>query len=306
MDRTRRLTIRWSTVAIAAITAAVVAPLTAWAQQRFADVPPSHVFAEDVSWLVTVGVTRGCTTDGSLFCPEDPVTRGQMAAFLHRLAIGTVVDAATLEGRGARDFLAANGMAADSRRLGGKPALAYLGAGETAANSARLGGVIASSYLGVGDTASNSARLGGKLPDEYLSADGTATDSELVDGLDASAISRISGAVAAGPPVVATVVAPVDGVVAVTAVVGYQVPSGTGAWTCSLSAGPPGSRVVIPGTEQRGSTSRPAAGSCVATGVVEVVAGSNQVAIEATASGTTVLVGGSISAVFSPFSASNP
>ena len=49
MDRTRRRTIRWSTVAIAAITAAVVAPLTAWAQQRFADVPPWHVFAEDVS-----------------------------------------------------------------------------------------------------------------------------------------------------------------------------------------------------------------------------------------------------------------
>ena len=77
-----------------------------------------------------------------------------MAVLLHRLAIGTVVDAATLEGRGARDFLAVTGMAADSRRLGGKPASAYLGAEETAANSARLGGVIALSYLRVGDTAS--------------------------------------------------------------------------------------------------------------------------------------------------------
>jgi hypothetical protein len=40
------------------------------------------VFASDVEWLVQTGMTRGCSTTS--FCPEDPVTRGQMAAFLHR------------------------------------------------------------------------------------------------------------------------------------------------------------------------------------------------------------------------------
>ncbi|MDH4118785.1 MAG: S-layer homology domain-containing protein [Acidimicrobiia bacterium] len=40
------------------------------------------VFEGDVSWLAATGVTRGCTS--SEFCPESPVTRGQMAAFLRR------------------------------------------------------------------------------------------------------------------------------------------------------------------------------------------------------------------------------
>jgi uncharacterized delta-60 repeat protein len=40
------------------------------------------VFASDVEWLARTGVTRGCSATS--FCPEDPVTRGQMAAFLHR------------------------------------------------------------------------------------------------------------------------------------------------------------------------------------------------------------------------------
>jgi S-layer homology domain len=304
VDRTRH--IGWSTFVVVALTAAVVAPVTAWAQHRFADVPPYHTFAADISWLATTGVTKGCNREGSLFCPEDPVTRGQMAAFLHRLAIGTVIDAATLEGRGAREFLAADGVAVDSRRLGGRTASSYLGVAETAEDSNRLGGKAASSYIAVGDTATNSARLGGRLPEDYLAADGTAADSALLDGLNASAISRITGASASGPPVVATVNAPVDGMVAVTAVVGYQIPSGTGGWTCSLTAGPTGSRESVPGTVQQGSARGSSAGSCVVTGVVELEAGSNQVAIEATASGTTVLVAGSLSAVFSPFDAATP
>ncbi len=40
------------------------------------------VFADDVAWLAGTGVTSGCRPDA--FCPGDPVTRGQMAAFLRR------------------------------------------------------------------------------------------------------------------------------------------------------------------------------------------------------------------------------
>ena len=34
--------------------------------------------------LARAGITRGCNTSGTLFCPEQPVTRAQMAAFLTR------------------------------------------------------------------------------------------------------------------------------------------------------------------------------------------------------------------------------
>ena len=40
------------------------------------------VFVEDIAWLSATGITAGCGPD--TFCPTDPVTRGQMAAFLHR------------------------------------------------------------------------------------------------------------------------------------------------------------------------------------------------------------------------------
>ncbi|MFP3914708.1 MAG: S-layer homology domain-containing protein, partial [Actinomycetota bacterium] len=43
------------------------------------------VFAEDIAWLADSGITRGCNPpDNDRYCPGDPVTRGQMAAFLHR------------------------------------------------------------------------------------------------------------------------------------------------------------------------------------------------------------------------------
>lgn len=49
-------------------------------------------FEDDIAWLAATGVTRGCAADR--FCPQDPVTRGQMAAFLHRALDGLPVGAA--------------------------------------------------------------------------------------------------------------------------------------------------------------------------------------------------------------------
>src|SRR5690606_41394018 len=47
-----------------------------------------HVFESDIERLASAGVTRGCNPPANdRFCPDDFVTRGQMAAFLHR-AIG--------------------------------------------------------------------------------------------------------------------------------------------------------------------------------------------------------------------------
>jgi hypothetical protein len=48
---------------------------------RFRDIVDS-VFADDIMWAATEGLTKGCTD--TLFCPDEPVTRGQMAAFLTR------------------------------------------------------------------------------------------------------------------------------------------------------------------------------------------------------------------------------
>ena len=52
------------------------APATA----SFNDVPTSHLFFQHVEALVKSGVTAGC--GGGNYCPDQPVTRGQMAVFL--------------------------------------------------------------------------------------------------------------------------------------------------------------------------------------------------------------------------------
>jgi hypothetical protein len=52
---------------------------------RFVDVAPDHLFFADIEWLAAEGITRGCNPPANdRFCPDDPVTRGQMAAFLVR------------------------------------------------------------------------------------------------------------------------------------------------------------------------------------------------------------------------------
>ena len=54
----------------------------------FSDVPSTHPFCTDITWMAQRGVTLGCTMiDPShrLYCPNDSVSRSQMAAFMHRL-----------------------------------------------------------------------------------------------------------------------------------------------------------------------------------------------------------------------------
>src|SRR5215469_13403768 len=49
----------------------------------FVDVLASNPFCPDVTWLKTYGLTKGC--DATHFCPNDNVSRLEMAAFMHRL-----------------------------------------------------------------------------------------------------------------------------------------------------------------------------------------------------------------------------
>jgi hypothetical protein len=108
MDRsyTIQLKARWvRNAALVAVTALVALPVGALAADRFDDVPDSNVFHDDISWLADADVTRGCNPPANTeFCPSDEVTREQMAAFMHRLAINQVVDAGSLEGHTAADL----------------------------------------------------------------------------------------------------------------------------------------------------------------------------------------------------------
>lgn len=54
------------------------APATA----TFLDVPTNHPFFQGIEALAAAGMTAGC--NASLYCPDNPVTRGQMAVFLSR------------------------------------------------------------------------------------------------------------------------------------------------------------------------------------------------------------------------------
>ena len=56
------------------------APATA----TFNDVPTNHPFFQFVEALVASGITAGCGGNSPLYCPDAPLTRKQMAAFLSK------------------------------------------------------------------------------------------------------------------------------------------------------------------------------------------------------------------------------
>jgi S-layer homology domain len=48
----------------------------------FGDVPTTHVFFQFIEALNASGITAGCGSGN--FCPDAPLTRGQMAVFLSK------------------------------------------------------------------------------------------------------------------------------------------------------------------------------------------------------------------------------
>jgi hypothetical protein len=48
----------------------------------FNDVPVSHPFFQFIEALSASGITAGCQASPPLYCPDAPLTRGQMAVFL--------------------------------------------------------------------------------------------------------------------------------------------------------------------------------------------------------------------------------
>lgn len=97
---------RWL-AAVALSIALIGLPGAALASHLFSDVPTSHTFHADISALVAKGVTGGC--GGGKYCPNDYVTRAQMAAFLNRLGALSpsktpVVNADRLDGKDSTEF----------------------------------------------------------------------------------------------------------------------------------------------------------------------------------------------------------
>ena len=64
------------------IAVALLVPAGAFANHQFSDVPSDHTFHNPISRIADAAITTGC--GANTFCPDNPVTRGQMAAFLTR------------------------------------------------------------------------------------------------------------------------------------------------------------------------------------------------------------------------------
>jgi hypothetical protein len=64
----------------------------------FDDVTPGSTHAGAIAAIAADGITQGCTT--TLYCPEDPVTRAQMASFMARaLDLKLIYPTISLSGR---------------------------------------------------------------------------------------------------------------------------------------------------------------------------------------------------------------
>lgn len=102
---------RRATILLFAAALAVLVPATAFAgHNEFRD-GPFGAHDSGVHWLVDAGVTSGC--DAGHYCPSDPVTRAQMATFMHRLSGNSEtppsVNAGTVSGRTATQLQAVGG-----------------------------------------------------------------------------------------------------------------------------------------------------------------------------------------------------
>jgi len=74
-------------LAVVGVLAMLTATAATAAVTGFEDVPDDHLFGSEIEWLADMDITRGCNPPANdMFCPDNFVTRGQMAAFLYRFA----------------------------------------------------------------------------------------------------------------------------------------------------------------------------------------------------------------------------
>lgn len=129
---------------IGAAFALFLVPVAAIAAAGFTDVADDNIFVADIQWMSDSGVTRGCNPPtNTRFCPTDNVTRQQMAAFMHRLAVNRVVDAGTVEGMTAAELMGATGPAGPAGPAGGTITFYKVEASTVAWNNSTAGSTVA-------------------------------------------------------------------------------------------------------------------------------------------------------------------
>ncbi len=74
---------RWRQIGIMLFGVLLGVSASAFASHNFDDVPDRALYHDAAEWLVNRAITLGCTA--RLFCPNDFVTRAQMALFMQRL-----------------------------------------------------------------------------------------------------------------------------------------------------------------------------------------------------------------------------
>ena len=90
------------------VTLGILASGIAIASHDFTDVPDDHTFHGDIEWMAENNITFGCNPPANdRYCPSEDTNRGQMAAFMRRLAESGVVDAGTLDGMDSSAFVTA-------------------------------------------------------------------------------------------------------------------------------------------------------------------------------------------------------
>lgn len=83
--------LRW--LVAGALVLVVMAPIAVYAAGTFVD-DDNSIFENDIEWMADNAITFGCNPPANdRYCPNDNVTRGQMAAFMHRLADSHAVTA---------------------------------------------------------------------------------------------------------------------------------------------------------------------------------------------------------------------
>lgn len=87
----------------------------------FDDVLEDNPFCADILWLKHTGITRGCGNGN--FCPDQPLTRRQMAAFMHRFFGALECKITTAHEGGEDDAQDAGGVKCtiEVRPVGGNP-----------------------------------------------------------------------------------------------------------------------------------------------------------------------------------------
>jgi hypothetical protein len=88
---------RWTRIiAVLAVLTVISVPVAVFAAGGHFTDDDDSIFESSIDWMADSGVTLGCNPPtNDRYCPDDNVTRGQMAAFMQRLAENKVVDAAT-------------------------------------------------------------------------------------------------------------------------------------------------------------------------------------------------------------------